>query len=132
MANGSLLTPEEFKHWLATASPGDRVTYYTGYLAKDRVVAYKAPTGVVLYVDNPPVSILADLAWDAYENGKVFLVQGKIDTNLYYYLAVRRNRPSARAKDRPGAYGYHKPAGYFRYLSGQRPISTPLDARGRT
>lgn len=68
----------DFERWLREAKPGDRRIYFVGYLpvAKWRWQVRRA----------------ARIAWEAYLDGKVHLVQSKVGPGQYEYIAVRRSR----------------------------------------
>jgi hypothetical protein len=69
---------------LQRLQPGERLTYYVGYLAEDRA-------------KSPEVNQIADAAWTAYQRGMVTLVQQKVSDAAYLYMAIGRNRNYVRA-----------------------------------
>lgn len=64
----------DFEAWLRAARPGDRCTYYSGYLSAARESA-AVPS--------------ANAAWKAYESGAVRLTQQKLTNFLYCYIAEK-------------------------------------------
>ena len=64
------LTGEEFQTWLVQSRPGDYCVYFVGgYLPANKPEA-------------------AEIAWSAYTQHQVYLVQKKDDT-LFNYIAIR-------------------------------------------
>jgi hypothetical protein len=76
---------DTFLPWLKRAKPGDTHVYYTG------IAASRAPKvsceGVLGHV------ALADLAWMAHKLGLVYLVQRRVASHKFDYIAVRSGRP---------------------------------------
>lgn len=69
-------TIEELTSWLTKSSEGDRAEYYRGYLLNDRQVMGK---------DKEKLKI-AEMAWRAYEQSRVTLVQKKNGDFDYSYI----------------------------------------------
>jgi hypothetical protein len=75
-----------FSYWLKTAKPGERVAYYNGFLMRDREVFVRGGG----FVDNFPTQIKAAiLAWRAYLDGAVMLIQKKRGAYEYQYIAIK-------------------------------------------
>lgn len=84
-----LMDIREFNRWLSGAAPGDRVAYYLGYLCHDRSFERTLPDGKQTTVVDHDIDRLARGVWEAYENRKVLLVQEKVTTGVYSYIAIR-------------------------------------------
>ncbi len=84
---GSGIWPEEMASWLDRAQPGQRVEYWNGRLA----IAIDAEECRTSRWDSRPVRELADMAYDAWERGRVELVQRREGENDFAYLAVARS-----------------------------------------
>ena len=83
------VTDVEFCAWIAQADPGDMLEYHRGTLAIDRLpVMSRLPRAECDRVD-----VLADRAWAAAEQGLVHLVQHRLGTDCFSYLAVARPKP---------------------------------------
>ena len=74
------MTLEEYEAWVQQAAPRDRVTYYVGELAKDRVRPVPHPEIAGWYLDEPvePLYSLAARIWADYELGLVVMTQGAL------------------------------------------------------
>jgi hypothetical protein len=76
-----------FHYWVKTAKPGEKAVYYSGFLMRDREVFVRGGG----FTDNFPAQIKAAiLAWRAYLNGDVNLVQKKQGAYEYQYIATKR------------------------------------------
>lgn len=79
-------TPEQFVEWATTAKKGSQVSYFNGYLFRERIV-------------NPPSRVsghnaaskfkLASKAWEFYQLGIVRLFQKRMGDEDYVYIAVK-------------------------------------------
>jgi len=89
------LTDIEFLAWLATAEPGASLEYHRGFLCVDCAdLVSKLAAG-----DRKRLLTLSDVAARAERVGLVHLVQRRVATDVFAYLAIARPRPrhSARA-----------------------------------
>lgn len=78
-------TEDAFEHWLAKAKKGDKVLYFDGFLMLERQRHILQGNK-----DGFPQKIkTAILAWRAYLEGFVTLVQRKRDEGEYEYIAIR-------------------------------------------
>ena len=83
------LTDVEFCAWVAQADAGDVLEYHRGALAIDRLqVMSTLPRAECARVD-----LLADRAFAAAEHGLVHLVQHRLGTDRFSYLAIARPKP---------------------------------------
>lgn len=73
---------QEFHNWLLLSSPGEKIIYHTGYLAKDRLKEEAAEV-------NEDINSLALTVWNAFEKGKITLLQKRDKINSVHYIAVR-------------------------------------------
>lgn len=76
----------EFANWVSKAKSGDKVKYYGGLLMRDRQIFFtnSAYTGKL----TPELSA-AKMAWSAFKEGLVLLVQKRRDHCDYDYIAVK-------------------------------------------
>lgn len=75
-----------FSYWLSRARKGEKVVYFDGFLMYERQRFLSLNGG-----DEFPQKIrTAQLAWRAYTEGLVTLVQHKRDEGEYEYIAIRR------------------------------------------
>jgi len=75
--------------WLTRAAPGDRFTYWRGYLARDTwPLLQRLPEA-----ERRQLASIASLAWNLAERGWVHLVQQRHGDSDFSYLAVARPRP---------------------------------------
>jgi hypothetical protein len=73
-------TPEEFNRWLKRGKPGSELPYFYGFL---------------LNRPRPPTALLA---WHAYEQGLIDLVQFRSGPDEYTYIAQKRKHPHENPK----------------------------------
>ncbi len=79
--------------WVDVADPGARLAYHTGFLVIDT-------TGVVSNLSTDELSALrttADAAYRLSELGFVHLVQERLDTDRFSYIAIARSKPKSKA-----------------------------------
>lgn len=79
-------TPEEFVRWATSAKKNSRVSYFRGYLLKERL------TNHTTRKEGPhaaPHFKLASKAWEFYQLGIVTLLQKRIADDDYIYIAVK-------------------------------------------
>ena len=76
---------DEFIHWVTTAKRGHRVSYYRGWLMKDKLS--KMPQMVRGNMILPEFK-LADKAWEFHQVGAVELFQKRHGDEDYEYIAV--------------------------------------------
>lgn len=85
------LTDVELYAWIAQAEPGARLEYHRGFLGVDI-------TPVISLLPEPDRARLADLAaaaLGAFEKGLVHLVQARLGTDRFAYIAITRPKPRA-------------------------------------
>lgn len=75
-----------FIYWMSKARPGEKAVYYDGFLMMDRERFLNAGGTVDMF---PQAIKAARVAWKAYMDGRVVLVQKKKDACSYEYIAVR-------------------------------------------
>ena len=89
------LNPTTFSAWLAQAAPGEALEYHRGFLCHDRGRPGPAPKSR----RSQALNLLADHVYDLAERGFVHLVQRRIDTDTFSYLAIARPTPQGKALD---------------------------------
>ena len=83
-------TLEFLKNWLyRSASAGDLLVYWRGYLCCDRM-RVESIDGQLVYRVLYPAHAVGQLLYKAYEQGLVTLVQQKHEDFDYSYIAIRR------------------------------------------
>lgn len=80
------LTELTFLAWLAQAAPGDSQIYHLGFLAVDAETEF----GGLSAQERRSLRMLADAAFRAAEQGLVHLVQARLGTDRFAYLAIAR------------------------------------------
>ena len=85
------LTDIDLYAWIAQAEAGDALTYHRGFLVvdTDKSVSTLPPERRLA------LRGLADAAFRAAEQGLVHLVQERIDTDRFAYIAIARPKPKA-------------------------------------
>lgn len=80
-------TEDSFSWWLSKAKKGEKIMYFDGFLMleRQRLVMNGIEVGQM-----PQKIKTAFLAWRAYMDGLVTLIQHKRDEGEYEYIAVRR------------------------------------------
>lgn len=87
------ITDISFCAWLAQADAGDALIYHRGFLVVDKDQAISTlPTEQRL-----AVSRVADAAFRAAQEGLVHLVQERLDTDRFLYIAIARPGPTRNA-----------------------------------
>ena len=88
------LTDIDFLAWLATAEPGAALEYHRGFLCVDcaELVSKLGPS------DRKRLLTLSDVAARAERGGLVHLVQRRVATDVFAYLAIARPRPRHKAR----------------------------------
>lgn len=79
-------TPEEFVRWATSAKKNSRVSYFRGYLFKERVTSHSSRK------EGPnaaPHFKVANKAWEFSQLGVVKLFQKRVDDEDYIYIAVK-------------------------------------------
>ena len=89
------LNETTFSAWLAQAAPGEALEYHRGFLCHDR----GAPGPVPKSRRSQTLNLLAERAYDLAERGFVHLVQRRINTNTFSYLAIARPLPQGKAME---------------------------------
>lgn len=82
----------DFRAWVAMASPGERIIYYTGDLYYDR------QPGVLAEDAREALCSLADTALELAESDHILLCQRRVCESNWAYIAVRRRQPRRRPK----------------------------------
>ena len=87
------LTDIDVCAWIAQAAVGDALIYHRGFLVVDADKAVSTlPTDRRLALRG-----VADAAFRAAEQGLVHLVQERLETDRFAYIAVARPKPKAAA-----------------------------------
>jgi hypothetical protein len=85
------LTDIDLYAWIAQAGAGDALIYHRGFLVVDADKALSTlPTDRRLALRG-----VADAAFRAAEQGLVHLVQERLETDRFAYIAIARPRPKA-------------------------------------
>ena len=84
------LTELTFLAWLAQAAPGDSQIYHLGFLAVDAETEF----GGLSAQERRSLRMLADAAFRAAEQGLVHLVQARLGTDRFAYVAIARPKPT--------------------------------------
>lgn len=84
------LTELTFIAWLAQAAPGDTQLYHLGFLAVDAETEF----GGLSAQERRSLRALADAAYRAEEQGLVHLVQARLGTDCFAYVAIARPKPT--------------------------------------
>jgi hypothetical protein len=79
-------TTAAFRTWCARARPGDRLEYYRGYLATDRIKG----TSSLTEAERRKLTAMADHAFALADQGKLYLLQRRHGDVDYSYWAVVR------------------------------------------
>jgi hypothetical protein len=79
-----MISRTKFDEWLNKSKPGDKITYYRGYIMGPHLQKY-SPTS-----DERRVRAIKNYAYKAYEHNVVTLIQKKHDDFDYEYIAVRK------------------------------------------
>jgi hypothetical protein len=90
---GSPATEISFCAWVAQAVPGDRLEYHRGFLVLDTFALFSG----LSKKDRAELRKLADRTFWAAEAGLVHLVQARISTDQFAYIAIARPKPKAAA-----------------------------------
>ena len=83
------LSDVAFCAWIGQAMPGDRLEYHRGFLGIDTT----AEISTLPEADRRRLAALADAAHRAFEAGLVHLVQVRLATDRFAYLAIARPKP---------------------------------------
>ena len=81
----------DFLAWVAQAEPGDRLEYHRGFLGVD----VDSPITTPSEVDRKALGQLAQKARGAFELGLVHLVQERLATDRFSYIAIARPKPKS-------------------------------------
>lgn len=92
------LTDLEFCAWVGQAAPGDRLEYHQGFLGIDTMPGMSTLSGK----DRQRLAALAGVAFRACEMGLVHLVQQRLGSNRFAYLAIARPKPRHAAASLSG------------------------------
>jgi len=77
---------QDINEFVATSQPYDAYVYYTGFIAKDREDRSKPE--LAKYAQQ-----VARAAMELSDKGKIFLVQRKLRSMQYEYIAIKRKPP---------------------------------------
>jgi hypothetical protein len=89
------LSRQQLEAWLKQAAPGDRVIYHRGYLAVDRVRG----SSDLSEQDRRELVAVAKAALTLAERGEIHLIQRRIKSGSFSYLAVRTHQgPGSRSR----------------------------------
>ncbi|MFU8778865.1 MAG: hypothetical protein ACNA7M_14555 [Roseovarius sp.] len=83
------ITDIAFCAWVAQAEPGEALVYYRGFL----VVDTETELGGLSVKERRALRALADAAFRAAQQGLVHLVQVRMATDRFDYLAIARPKP---------------------------------------
>jgi len=88
------LSDIDFLAWIATAEPGAMLEYHRGFLCVDcaELVSKLGPS------DRKRLLTLSDVAARAERAELVHLVQRRVATDVFAYLAIARPRPRHRTR----------------------------------
>ena len=78
-----LLSIKKFEDWILKSKPGDKISYYRGYIMAPHLQKL-SPT-----MDDRRVRNLKYRVYHAYENGVITLIQKRHGDLDYEYIAVR-------------------------------------------
>ena len=84
-----LLTEAQLCAWIGQSAPGTTIQYHSGFLAIDTVRA----SSDLLEHERKELVRVGRRAWWAFEHGLVHLVQRRLATDRFAYLAIARARP---------------------------------------
>lgn len=84
-----LLTEAQFCAWIGQSAPGTTIQYYCGFLAIDTVRV----SSDLLEHERKELVGVGRRAWWAFEHGLVHLVQRRLASDRFAYLAIARARP---------------------------------------
>ena len=79
-----LLSIKKFEDWILKSKPGDKISYYRGYIMAPYLQKY-SPT-----MDERRVKSLKSRVYHAYTHNSVTLVQKRHGDLDYEYIAVRK------------------------------------------
>ena len=78
-----MLSIKKFEDWILKSRPGDKISYYRGYIMGPYLQKYSPTT------DERRVRSLKNIVYHAYDNNVVTLVQRRHGDLDYEYIAVR-------------------------------------------
>jgi len=87
----SPLSEIEFCAWIGQAEPGARLEYHRGFLAQDTI----AIASCLPEKELAELRKLASRAFWAFELGLVHLVQERLATDRFAYIAIARPKPKS-------------------------------------
>jgi hypothetical protein len=79
-------TPDELVRWAVSAKPNARVSYFRGYLFRERIMN---PPSRREGANAAPHFKTASKAWEMSQIGIVRLFQKRVDDEDYIYIAVK-------------------------------------------
>ena len=78
-----MLSIKKFEEWILKSKPGDKISYYRGYIMAPHIQKFSPTT------DERRVGNLKNRVYHAYDNGVVTLVQRRHGDLDYEYIAVK-------------------------------------------
>ena len=78
-----------FCAWIGQAEPGEHLRYHEGFLGIDTMAGMSS----LAEADRKTLCGIAKVALSAFEGGLIHLVQARLATDRFAYLAVARQRP---------------------------------------
>jgi hypothetical protein len=97
----TLMSEERFCDWVADAPPGQRVEYYRGFLASDRMPS----TSTLSEPDRRALVAVAKRVMQVAADGRVVPVQLRLADGEYSYIAAKTRHRPAGGRARVGARG---------------------------
>jgi len=80
--------------WLSRATPGERIVYWRGYLARDTWVT----RGGLSDIERRRLGMVARRAWLMSADGQVHLVQQRVAPGVFDYIAIARPHKQPRRR----------------------------------
>ncbi len=82
-----------FNKWLEAAKAGDRTKYHRGHLVVDRINGFSR----LHEKRRRELCVIADRAASLADEGRLVLVQRRLDEGEFSYLATKTKQPTRRA-----------------------------------
>lgn len=90
-------TPAAFQAWLQAAPPGGQCCYWQGHLGVAREGFIYSRNASLAWQVCRHAEAMGSVVWEAYEAGKVLLVQRRHPLIGFTYLAFKRATPIVRS-----------------------------------
>lgn len=97
----SLISEERLCDWVASARPGERIEYYRGFLAYDRMPS----TSSLSEPDQRTLVAIARRVMQLASDGRLVLIQARLAVGEYSYIAAKTRHRPAGGRARVGARG---------------------------